>query len=403
MVDASGRRAAANSRRSIERTARRGAIVLGLGIALLPVLTTSAAFQDMSTLLEGARSEARWQAYFVPAPASSVAAATLAFAGKPDDGRLPQNAALRNAEGKQYTVAPSIKAATSPDEDRVARAGKTGRVLSSVSAVSAPPKAFSAGSILERQSLLSVPKSTADTVAMAFAKQRGSVEKAIQVAMNFAPAQTPDRPAPLGDAVMMASLKPSVGAASALGYAPTEVSPGERTASLFEKILKQQQQPDEFIPPLGAGDHSWAATPLPVTAFSDEEQACLARGIYFEARGESVMGQAAVGQVILNRVRNPAYPKTICGVVYQNKNWTNRCQFSFACDRIKDRVLEGEAWESARRIAGQVTRGEIWINEVGSATHYHANYVKPRWAKAMERVDKIGRHIFYRTFGGGWN
>ena len=76
--------------------------------------------------------------------------------------------------------------------------------------------------------------------------------------------------------------------------------------------------------------------------FSAKEQKCLANAIYFEARGETLRGQAAVAQVVLNRVRNPAYPETICGVVYQNQNLKNRCQFSFACDGKKDRHRQPE-------------------------------------------------------------
>ena len=97
-----------------------------------------------------------------------------------------------------------------------------------------------------------------------------------------------------------------------------------------------KKKPIKIVPKLGRGDHAWAANPLPKSAFSAAQQRCLAEGIYFEARGEPVSGQAAVSQVILNRVRNPHYPNTICGVVYQNKHWRNRCQFSFACDRIRD-------------------------------------------------------------------
>jgi spore germination cell wall hydrolase CwlJ-like protein len=116
-----------------------------------------------------------------------------------------------------------------------------------------------------------------------------------------------------------------------------------------------------------------------------------------------VRGQAAVAQVILNRVKNPAYPKSICGVVYQNKNWRNRCQFSFACDKIKDRVNDPKRWELASYVARETTHGRIWLPEVGSSTHYHATYVKPRWARAMQKVGRIGLHVFYRTFGGGWS
>jgi spore germination cell wall hydrolase CwlJ-like protein len=148
-------------------------------------------------------------------------------------------------------------------------------------------------------------------------------------------------------------------------------------------------------------DHSWASKPLPLSVYEPAQQKCLAEGIYFEARGESVEGQAAVAQVILNRVKAPVYPDTICGVVYQNKSWRNRCQFSFACDRVPDRIRNQKAWGVAQRVAAEVTSGKAWNPEIGSSTHYHATYVKPRWAGRMKRMDRIGRHIFYKTYRGG--
>jgi spore germination cell wall hydrolase CwlJ-like protein len=152
-----------------------------------------------------------------------------------------------------------------------------------------------------------------------------------------------------------------------------------------------------------AGQHEWVVNPLPASVHDAKQQKCLAEGIYFEARGESELGQAAVAQVILNRVRNPAYPDTICDVVYQNKNKRGACQFSFACDGIADRVRSRKAWRTAQRIAGDVTDGRIWIEEVGDSTHYHANYVHPRWGRSMIQADTIGAHIFYRTKNGGWS
>ena len=151
------------------------------------------------------------------------------------------------------------------------------------------------------------------------------------------------------------------------------------------------------------GQHAWVRNQLPKSAFTEKEQECLAEGIYFEARGEPEVGQAAVAQVILNRVRNPTYPNTICGVVYQNKSWKNRCQFSFACDGIPDKVRSQRAWRTAVRIARDVTEGKVWLSEVGDSTHYYANYVLPRWASKMIKKDTIGAHLFYRTRYGGWS
>jgi len=172
--------------------------------------------------------------------------------------------------------------------------------------------------------------------------------------------------------------------------------------SPFSAVLVEKK-PVKIVPKLGKGDHSWAKKQLPRSSFSKKQQTCLARGIYFEARGESVKGQAAVSQVILNRVRNPHYPNSICGVVYQNSHWYNRCQFSFACDRIKDRVNNKKLYKQAQHIAAETTAGRIWFPQVGSSTHYHATYVAPKWRKKMKRVGRIGLHIFYRTYGGGWS
>jgi spore germination cell wall hydrolase CwlJ-like protein len=87
----------------------------------------------------------------------------------------------------------------------------------------------------------------------------------------------------------------------------------------------------------------------------------------------------------------------------RTKSWRNRCQFSFACDGIKDRVRSPKHWDMAEEIALATTAGKIWLDQVGSSTHYHATYVRPPWAKRMRKVGKIGLHIFYVTYGGGWS
>ncbi|MEM8664238.1 MAG: cell wall hydrolase [Pseudomonadota bacterium] len=152
----------------------------------------------------------------------------------------------------------------------------------------------------------------------------------------------------------------------------------------------------------GGRDHWWSDRPLPKTVGSKASLRCLAQAIYFEARGESALGQQAVAQVVLNRVKNPAYPDDVCGVVYQNKTWTNRCQFTFACDGLKDVVRDKKAWREAAAIAKRFADGRAWLADVGASTHYHAKRVRPRWARSMRRVKTIDRHIFYITKGGGW-
>lgn len=206
---------------------------------------------------------------------------------------------------------------------------------------------------------------------------------------------------------LMASVVKKVKRADAT-YAQTGVkstlsayAPQERDiASAFAAVLRPA--PGKKIR-LGRGDHKWAAKPLPAYTRSRNERQCLASGVYFEARSEPLSGQQAVAQVILNRVRNPAYPNTICGVVYQNKWKRNACQFSFACDGIKDRVNSRKHWKIAQKVANDAIEGRFWLRSVGSASHYHADYVWPRWRRSMKKMVKIGRHIFYRTYGGGWS
>ncbi|MGE0611428.1 MAG: cell wall hydrolase [Hyphomicrobiales bacterium] len=130
--------------------------------------------------------------------------------------------------------------------------------------------------------------------------------------------------------------------------------------------------------------------------FRERERRCLATAIYFEARGEPVGGQKAVAQVVMNRVRSPEYPDTICGVVYQGQHRRTGCQFSFTCDGKADVAKDEIRWQMAMELARKVTSNEVWLEDIGHATHYHANYVSPRWIREMKRIQTIGAHIFYR-------
>jgi spore germination cell wall hydrolase CwlJ-like protein len=125
------------------------------------------------------------------------------------------------------------------------------------------------------------------------------------------------------------------------------------------------------------------------------EEDCLAKAVYFEARTESELGQLAVAKVILNRVKDPGYPKTICGVVYQGSDHRNSCQFSFACDGLPDDVTNQTAWAESKHVAQKALAGDETLRIMSAATHYHADYVRPRWSYQMKRLIKIGRHIFY--------
>ena len=133
---------------------------------------------------------------------------------------------------------------------------------------------------------------------------------------------------------------------------------------------------------------------LPVPK-SDKQMSCLAEALYFEARGEPIKGQLAVGEVILNRVEDIRYPSSICKVVNQGTGRRFACQFTYTCDGKLETVNERKPYKMALKIAKilmtthdrKLTRG---------STHYHSNYVNPKWSKNFERVAKFGRHIFYR-------
>jgi spore germination cell wall hydrolase CwlJ-like protein len=188
-----------------------------------------------------------------------------------------------------------------------------------------------------------------------------------------------------------------------LAYAPSDDADGVEKP--FEAVMGKSVQGAITLDPRIDAAHAWLNSPLPASARSAPEVKCLATAIYFEARGESEQGQIAVAQVVLNRLKNPAYPDTICSVVYQNKNKRNRCQFSFACDGIPDRISDKDSWAKSQVLARRVLNDDrtLYMSSVGAATHYHATYVRPRWARTMKKMDKIGRHVFYKTKNGGWS
>jgi len=145
-----------------------------------------------------------------------------------------------------------------------------------------------------------------------------------------------------------------------------------------------------------------------ISQTSEPQLYCLAQNIYYEARGSSRADQMAVSDVVLNRVKDSRYPNTICEVVYQGKqkpSWKdpsqmvmvrNMCQFSWYCDGKKDEPPEGDAWRNAQMVAYEMFYLYKDSNITDGATHYHAFYVKPEWAKQFTMRGRIGDHIFYK-------
>jgi spore germination cell wall hydrolase CwlJ-like protein len=127
---------------------------------------------------------------------------------------------------------------------------------------------------------------------------------------------------------------------------------------------------------------------------------CLTAAVYYEAAVESTAGQQAVAQVVLNRVRHPAYPRTVCGVVFQGSERTTGCQFTFTCDGALRRTPSAAGWARARRVAEEALAGKVYA-PVGWATHYHTNWVVPYWSSSLVKLASVGTHLFFR-WEGGW-
>ena len=150
-------------------------------------------------------------------------------------------------------------------------------------------------------------------------------------------------------------------------------------------------------PSLPPGQHGDAAPPFTAAASSadDVQRAndCLTAAVYYEARSEPIDGQRAVAQVVLNRVRDRAFPASVCGVVYQRSAGT--CQFSFVCDGSIGHPVDDRAWRVAQAVASAALGGSVYAS-IGAATHYHTTAILPWWAASLARIGTVGSHIFYR-------
>jgi hypothetical protein len=185
----------------------------------------------------------------------------------------------------------------------------------------------------------------------------------------------------------------SFGPSGAVFSATDVIRPGPEALGVTPDLRQAAGTPMPLAPEYS---RDWIAA-RPVAA-GDADWSCLAKAIYFEARGESIRGQFAVAEVILNRVDSPLYPRTVCRVVHQGGG--GGCQFSFTCDGRKDRIRDREAFAIAGKIARVMLDGAPRALTDG-ATHFHTRNVRPGWAHRMPRTAAIGAHLFYRVAGGG--
>ncbi|MFG1477894.1 cell wall hydrolase [Xanthobacter sp. V4C-4] len=174
------------------------------------------------------------------------------------------------------------------------------------------------------------------------------------------------------------------------GFVPQPLQPPAPAPALAPAVAEEQSPERDGIWPSPAQRLNLDGTTLA------RAQKCLAEAIYFESRGEPKRGQIAVAQVIVNRVFSGYYPADVCGTVYQNAHRHLACQFTFACDNVKDVIREPDMWVQAKEIAADMLDGKLWLDSVGRATHYHAYWVHPSWVREMNKLDRIGVHTFYR-------
>ena len=183
---------------------------------------------------------------------------------------------------------------------------------------------------------------------------------------------------------------------------PARLAPHERVVAEAAPLLQKLQlavAPAD-LPPVADARPAVLAAPAFLAAARSADDAnratdCLTAAVYYEARSEPIDGQRAVAQVVLNRVRDRAFPASVCGVVYQGSSRSTGCQFSFTCDGSLYRPRDTGAWDRARAVATAALGGLVYA-PVGAATHYHAASILPWWSSSLARIGAIGHHIFYR-------
>ena len=180
-------------------------------------------------------------------------------------------------------------------------------------------------------------------------------------------------------------IDPTLPDPASVGYADATGQPPADPATL---------QQEAFVGPPAKSYVFRGATAL------DRERAhyCLTAAIYYEAASESDDGMRGVAQVVLNRVRHPSFPNTVCGVVFQGSQRPGVCQFTFACDGAMARAPEKRNWLRASRVASAALGGYVFPG-VGLATHYHTQAIWPRWGKSLVMTNIVGAHIFHRWRG----
>ena len=174
-------------------------------------------------------------------------------------------------------------------------------------------------------------------------------------------------------------------------------SPSEPAGASSSRIeLASASDVPVALVPGGSPLRAQALKSLANPARRAEEKICLAEAIYFEGRGQPVEAQIAVGQTVVNRAVSGAYPRTLCGVTHQRGPHDGLCQYSFACDGLSGISKDKADWELAQDLSERLLKGDVWLPEIGDATHSHPLAEHPAWVKYLQRVKRIGAIVFYR-------
>jgi spore germination cell wall hydrolase CwlJ-like protein len=195
-------------------------------------------------------------------------------------------------------------------------------------------------------------------------------------------------------AALLATSPTFVGASSEKAYDLARVEEQGLKSAGNSRLKELLTQPRKVA---GNSDvqftRSWVdAQPKPKAS---EEWRCLAEALYFEARGETVKGQFAVAEVILNRVKSKRFPGSVCAVIHQGTGKRYQCQFTYTCDGYAEVIAEPRAFARVGKVARAVIDGRAPALTEG-ATHYHTTAVNPRWSRVYTRTAQIGQHLFYR-------
>jgi spore germination cell wall hydrolase CwlJ-like protein len=426
----------------------------GLGLCFFALIPNEVGYQDIASLLARQPGVAeRWQKRVFAPAVSSIQVATFNF-GLPVGTSAPRAATLLLASLENESIAgavqrnplmkppPRYKASDFPKVNRTLKGDRLS-IVSPSAAVPVPVETPShEDPSTSNASVMGAKTATAASAAEPLDPELAEALNApplpqydVSMSLEAQPlddlkqhAETDDAvleppPSTDGFSVKTASLyfgDSSLGISSSglqqwqPGEEPMIVTPGTaadldmKPAARTPDAAKSSAKPGESV--VGKGDvkadpHR-VKTPAERLGLLDEkarakQEKCLANAVYFEARGEAVRGQIAVAQVVMNRVFSGYYPTTVCGVVYQNANRHLACQFTFACDGIRDVVTEPDMWDRARKIAKATLDGRLWLPEVGKSTHYHAYWVHPSWVHEMKKMYRFGVHTFYRPRAWG--